>query len=48
MSNVYVIGVSCTPFGKQPDTSFKALTRQAYLEVLHDAGLSDGALIEQA
>jgi acetyl-CoA acetyltransferase len=48
MDKVYLIGVSCTPFGKQPDTSFKALTRQAYLEVLLDAGLSDGDQIEQA
>jgi acetyl-CoA acetyltransferase len=48
MSDVYVIGVSCTPFGKQPDRSFKDLTRQAYLEVLSDAGLSSGDHIEQA
>ena len=46
MSDVYVIGVSCTPFGKQPDRSFKDLTRQAYLEVLSDAGLSSGDHIE--
>ena len=48
MDDVYVIGVSCTPFGKQAERSFKDLTRQAYLEVLADAGLEDGGRIEQA
>lgn len=48
MEDVYVIGVSCTSFGRHGDTSFKELTRQAYLEVLGDAGMSDGAAIEQA
>lgn len=48
MDTVYLIGVACTPFGKQPETSFKALTRQAYLEVLQDAGLADGGRIAQA
>lgn len=48
MDTVYVIGVACTPFGKQPQKSFKDLTRQAYLEVLADAGLDSGARIEQA
>lgn len=48
MSNVYVLGVSCTPFGKQPERSFKDLTRQAYLEALADAGLDSGERIEQA
>lgn len=47
MESVYVIGVSCTPFGKQPERSFKDLTRQAYLEVLADAGLQSGERIEQ-
>ena len=37
MEDVYIIGVSCTPFGKQPQHSFKDLSRQAYLEVLADA-----------
>ena len=49
MSFVYVIGTSCTPFGKIPDKSFKDLTREAYLQVLADAGLDDGeaaALVE--
>jgi len=48
MDTVYVIGVACTAFGKQPDRSFKDLTRQAYLEVLADAGLSSGERIDQA
>ena len=48
MEDVYIIGVSCTPFGKQPERTFKDLTRQAYLEVLADAGLADGGPIEQA
>lgn len=48
MVDVFVLGVSCTPFGKQPERSFKELTRQAYLEVLQDAGLDDGAAIAQA
>ena len=42
MRDVYVIGTSCTPFGKQPDTSFRDLTRQAYLAALADAGLENG------
>jgi acetyl-CoA acetyltransferase len=48
MDSVYVIGVSCTQFGKQPERSFKDLTRQAYLEVLSDAGLQSGERIDQA
>ena len=46
MDEVYIIGVSCTPFGKHPGLSFKDLTRQAYLEALADAGLADGDRIE--
>ncbi len=50
MSDVYIIGSACTPFGKHPDLSFQDLARQAYLEVLADSGLPshDSALIEQA
>lgn len=48
MDDVYVIGTSCTAFGKHPELSFKDLTRQAYLEVLEDAGMSDGGAIAQA
>jgi acetyl-CoA acetyltransferase len=46
MSDVYVIGVSCTAFAKRPDASFKDLSREAYEAVLADAGLDDGALID--
>jgi acetyl-CoA acetyltransferase len=48
MDDVFIIGVACTPFGKQPARSFKDLTRQAYLEVLADASLADGGRIGQA
>lgn len=48
MNDVYVIGVSCTRFGKQPDLSFKDLSRQAYVAVLEDAGMASGERIEQA
>jgi acetyl-CoA acetyltransferase len=52
MRNVYVIGTSCTPFGKHADKSFQDLSRWAYLEALADCGLDahrdDAALIEQA
>jgi acetyl-CoA acetyltransferase len=48
MSDVYVIGVSCTPFAKRPDTSFKELTREAYEAALADAGLDDGGPIGSA
>lgn len=48
MEEVFIIGVSCTPFGKHPGLSFKDLSRQAYLEVLADAGLDDGERIGQA
>lgn len=43
---VYVIGAYTTPFGKMPDVSFKDLTRQTYLGVLADAGMSTGNAIE--
>ncbi len=48
MRDVYVVGTSCTAFGKQPDKSFKALTREAYVAVLKDAGLEDGRDIGMA
>ncbi|WP_204279002.1 hypothetical protein, partial [Klebsiella aerogenes] len=47
-SEVYVIGTACTPFGRKPQTSFKALTREAYLAVLADAGMEDGRDIAMA
>jgi len=50
MRNVYVIATACTPFGKHAELSFQALTRQAYLELLADAGLdaAGARMIEQA
>jgi acetyl-CoA acetyltransferase len=48
MGEVFVIGTSCTKFGKQPERSFKDLTREAYLAVLADAGLARGEAIENA
>jgi len=48
MSRVFVLGVACTPFGRRPQASFQELTREAYLAVLSDAGLADGAAIESA
>lgn len=48
MRDVYILGTSCTVFGKHPETGFKALTRQAYLDCISDAGLEDGGVIEQA
>lgn len=48
MDSVYIVGTSCTPFGKHADKSFKELTRMAYLDVLADAGLDKGEMIEQA
>lgn len=46
MRDVYILGTSCTVFGKRPDAGFKDLTREAYLDVLADAGLETGADIE--
>ena len=48
MSNVYVIGVSCTPFGKQADKTFKDLTREAFMGLLADTGADVAQQIEQA
>ena len=42
MREVYIVGSFSTPFGKKPETSFKALTRETYLGVLADAGLENG------
>lgn len=47
MNDVYLIGTACTPFGKFADKSFKDLTREAYSQLLADAGLDDGGAIEQ-
>lgn len=48
MQDAWIIGTSCTRFGKQPARSFKDLTREAYLAVLADAGFSDGGQIGNA
>jgi acetyl-CoA acetyltransferase len=40
MRDVWLLGTHTTPFGRHPERSFKDLTRQTYLEVLDDAGLS--------
>lgn len=48
MTDAYIIGTACTRFGKQPGASFKDLSRAAYLAVLADAGMSDGARIGNA
>ncbi len=48
MREAYVIGTACTAFGRKPETSFKALTREVYLTVLADAGLEDGRDIAMA
>lgn len=47
---VYIVGTACTAFGKQPQRSFHALVREAWLAVLADAGLStgDAARVQQA
>ena len=47
MRDVYIIGASCTPFGKLPDKSYKALTREVYCSALEDAQL-DGAAVDGA
>lgn len=48
MRDVFIIGTCCTQFGKQPDKSFRDLTREAYLGVLADAGFERGDAIENA
>lgn len=48
MPSAWIIGTACTTFGKHADKSFKDLTREVYMEVLADAGFSDGTQIEQA
>jgi acetyl-CoA acetyltransferase len=48
MSSVFVIGVSCTAFGKRPEFGFKNLTETAYEQMLADAGMDDGGPIDSA
>jgi acetyl-CoA acetyltransferase len=47
-TRVFVAGVACTRFGRWPEKSFADLTREAYVELLADAGLADGSPIEFA
>jgi acetyl-CoA acetyltransferase len=49
MTDVYVVGVACTAFGKHANRSFQDLAREAYLDVLADAGIgpSQASLVEQ-
>jgi acetyl-CoA acetyltransferase len=42
VTDAYIIGSYSTAFGKFPERSVKDLTREAYLGVLADAGLSNG------
>ncbi len=42
MTDAYIVGSYSSSFGKFPDRSFKDLTREVYLGVLADAGLSNG------
>lgn len=48
MKNVYVIGSYSTRFKRWLDSSFKDLTKNAYLGVLRDAGMESGDEIEFA
>ena len=44
MDPVFIIGTSCTAFGKLSDRTFKDLAREAVREVLADAGLTIDAM----
>ena len=46
MSDVYIIGSYSTAFGRRPQDSTKDLAREAYENVLKDAGFADGDRIE--
>jgi len=48
VDDVYIIGAFSTAFGKRPQDTHKDLTREAYLGVLADAGMSDGRDIDFA
>ena len=48
MADAWLIGAFSTTFGKKPDRTYKDLTREAYLGVLADAGMDDGAEIDLA
>jgi acetyl-CoA acetyltransferase len=48
VDDVFIVGAFSTAFGKRPQDSLKDLTREAYLGVLSDAGMSDGRDVEFA
>ena len=48
MADAWLIGAFSTAFGKKADRTYKALTREAYLGALADAGMDDGAEIDLA
>jgi len=48
MPDAYIIGTYSTRFKKWPEKSHKDLTRDAYLGVLEDAGMTNGDQIEFA
>lgn len=48
MRDVYILATACTAFGKRPGDSFKALTREVYLDLLGDGGWENGDAVEQA
>ena len=48
MADAWLIGAFSSTFGKKQDQSYKDLTREAYLGVLTDVGMDDGAEIDLA
>ncbi|MDA0821265.1 MAG: thiolase family protein [Proteobacteria bacterium] len=48
MSDVYIIGSYSTAFGRRPQDTTKDLAREAYENVLKDAGFADGDRIESS
>lgn len=48
MKDVFLIGTYSTTFGKFADKSYRDLVREAYLEVLTDAGMENGDHIDFA
>ncbi len=48
MKDVFLIGAYSTTFGKFADKSYRDLVRESYLEVLADAGMENGDLIDFA
>ena len=48
MKDVFLIGTYSSRFGKFADKSYRDLVQEAYLEVLNDAGMENGDLIDFA